>query len=447
MRLPEKPPSKEELNKILSQSSSSSQFDELRPYLNRVNEKYLHWDELQIDSNFKGKDLRQIWALVNLFREFNERSIPINGLILRYVQTPHIEKALHDLDVRVGGKVDLDGHTIAPDLHKKYLINSLMEEAIASSQLEGATTSRIVAKEMLRENRKPRDLSEQMILNNYLTMKLIRDTAQPNQKLTLDIIKAIHKQITANTLENKTWEGVFRTDNEVKVYSREDDQLIHEPPDHTEINKLLTQTCEFINNEPKSYYIHPFVKAIILHYLIGYVHPFNDGNGRTARALFYWYVITQNYDKLEYVAVSTAIKNAPSKYMRAYLYVETDNNDVTYFVNFNLRAIDIALSSFEKYVDKTVNENKKIFETIRHNPALNFRQADIIITLGKSGKPITTYEMQQRYNITYQTARSDLLELTKKQYMSKIQKGKQFYFVLNKEKCMSALADTSKKTV
>jgi len=431
VRLPEKPPSDKETHKLLGQNDIKS-IEELRPYLNIVNSKYLHWDELPMRFKDIKLNLKLLWSYAKLVREFNNRPIRLDTLLLRYVQTPEIEKALHSLDMRVGGKFDFESQMPSTDLKRKYLVNSLMEEAIASSQMEGATTTRVVAKQMLRENRKPRNHSEQMILNNYITMMYIKDNTQPNQLLTLEIIKEIHKRITKDTFENKAYEGAFRTDNEVKVFRGE--QIIYEPPDHSLINRLLEEVCGFANTEPVEFYLHPIIKAIVLHYTIGYIHPFNDGNGRTARALFYWHLISQRYNWLEYVAVSTAIKNAPGKYMRAYLYSETDQNDITYFVKFNLRQLDIALKSFEKYIDKTRSENKNIFEAIKNNPTLNFRQADLIITMSKNDRPLTINEVQERYNITYQTARTDLLGLAKLGYLHKHTRGKQFIFLLDKDK-------------
>ena len=58
---------------------------------------------------------------------------------------------------------------------------------------------------------------------------------------------------------------------------------------------LLNQVCVLANTENGEYFLHPIVKAIAIHYLIGYIHPFYDGNGRTARALFYWYLISQGH--------------------------------------------------------------------------------------------------------------------------------------------------------
>ncbi len=438
MRIPEKPPSDDEFmasGQSMDQDAIRS-IEELRSYLAIVNSEYLHWDELRTRFGNTKLNLKLLWRYATLIREFHNRPINLDGLTLRYVQTPEIEKALHGLDMRVGGKSAFENQIPSIGLQKKYLVNSLMEEAIASSQLEGAVTTRIVAKQMLREKRKPKNLSEQMILNNYITMMYIKDNTQPNQPLTSDFIKEIHKKITKDTLEKIEYEGVFRVDNEVRVLSTDRSQIIYEPPDHHIINNLIEQVCSFANSEPSNFYLHPIIKAVLLHYMIGYIHPFYNGNGRTARALFYWYLISQNYKWLEYVAISTAIKSAPSKYAHAYLYSETDHNDITYFVKFNLRQLDIALKKFEEYIGETMLENKKIFDAIKDNKNLNFRQADVIINLGKNERPITLKEMQERYNITYETARRDLLGLVKLGCLQMNVKGRHFVFLLDKDKCM-----------
>lgn len=438
MRLPENPPSDKEVNEIMASKYDMKRIGELKPYLDIINAQYLHWDELPM--RFRKIDLKFLWSYVSLTRQFTARYIKINGISLRYVQTPQIEKTLHNLDIQIGDKIEVEMQLPSQGLKRKYLRNSLMEEAIASSQLEGAATSRRVAKRMLRENRKPRNHSEQMIVNNYLGMRYIKEHTKPNDALTPELIKDIHKIISKDTLQKKQYEGTFRTDNNVKVWIH--GEVVYQPPDYTLINKLVDEVCTFANTESTEYYLNPIVKAIMIHYMIGYIHPFNDGNGRTARALFYWYLLSQRYDYLEYIAVSTAIKNAPMKYARAYLYCENDHNDVTYFVKFNLRQLEIAVNSFKEYINKTIGENRKIIETIRENPNLDLRQVDIIINMSKNERQITIEEMQEIYDITYQTARASLLDLVKQGYMHKFTIGKQFFFTLDKEKCMSAFNKT-----
>jgi len=439
VKIPKSPPSDEEVNKILAEPADPIKFRELGADLNKINLEYFHWDELQF--RYRPEQAKLLWAFTSIFRQMNARYLPIDPLMLRYVQTPEIEEMLHNTDMAIGNKIDylLEEQVPPQELKKKYLVSSLMEEAISSSQIEGAVTTRAVAKKMLRENRKPRTKSEQMIYNNYFTMKYIKELTQSKTPLSLELIKEIQKRITKDTLDEKTYEGNFRTDNEVGVYDKETNQLIYTPPDYQKIEPLLQKVCDFANGGSTGYYLHPITKAIILHYLIGYLHPFNDGNGRTARALFYWYAISKDYPNLEYIAISMAIKNAPVQYTNAYLYSESDHNDVTYFVKFNLDKIRIAIELFNKYVKRKKQENQKIIQTIRYNKKLNYRQADIVIELCRKEKEVTIEGMQQRYNITYQTARTDLLKLAKFGYLNKFLVGREFLFTPNREKCMAAI--------
>ena len=441
MRIPRTPPSDDEVGKILAEAIDSKKMEGLGSGLNKINSKYFHWQDISL--RYRPEQAQLLWAYTCLFRQMNARYISFGDLKLRYIQTPEIEKMLHYTDMGIGSKMDyfLEEQT-HPELKKKYLVSSLMEEAISSSQLEGAVTTRKVAKRMLRENRKPRNKSEQMIYNNYFTMKYIKDITRSKTPLSWELIKEIQKRITEDTLENKLWSGDFRKDNETGVYALDTGELLHTPSDYKDLENLLQKVCDFANSDPTEYYLHPIIKAIILHYMIGYIHPFYDGNGRTARALFYWYAISQNYTYIEYIAISTAIKNAPIQYTTAYLYSESDHNDVTYFVKFNLDKIRIAMKLFNEYVERKTAENERIIRTIRFNQQLNYRQADILIDLCKKENSTTIEKMQERYNTTYQTARTDLLRLASLGYVIKILVGKQFVFKPDKEKCMAAVSQS-----
>ena len=188
----------------------------------------------------------------------------------------------------------------------RYLISSIMEESIASSQLEGASTTRRIAKEMLKSARKPRTSSEKMILNNYLTARMIKDIKI--KKLTPEFILQIHKKITKETLEDKNFEGKFRESDDIKVIDETSGEVIYHPPKYELVPKLIQKVCDFANNKNSSF-IHPIIKASILHFLIGYIHPFEDGNGRAARSLFYWYLSKEGYWIIEFMSISRVIIN------------------------------------------------------------------------------------------------------------------------------------------
>ena len=129
-----------------------------------------------------------------------------------FVTTSKINKLLYKLDQITGYRnKDLSPLTSAT-IKDQYLMRNLIQEAITSSQLEGAATTREIAKDMIKSARAPRDQNEQMILNNFLTMEKI--LTWKDETLDLDLLLKIHTQITEDTFENASGIGRLRKENE-----------------------------------------------------------------------------------------------------------------------------------------------------------------------------------------------------------------------------------------
>jgi len=119
----------------------------------------------------------------------------------------------------------------------------------------------------------------------------------------------------------------------------------------------LNDTCKFANAKTlNGQFLHPIIKAIVLHFWLAYDHPFEDGNGRTARALFYWSMLSSGYWLFEYVSISTILKTAYAQYAGSYLYTESDENDATYFIVCQLEVMVRAIDKFEKYIATKVHQ-------------------------------------------------------------------------------------------
>jgi Fic family protein len=334
-------------------------------------------------------------------------------------------KSLHKFDLHIGGV--MEGRAVIPqDDRNRYLISSIMEEAIASSQLEGAATTREIAKQMLRTNRKPNTLDEKMILNNYLTIKRVLEIK--DKPFSKELILELHSIVSKDTLELKSNEGKFRDNNNVNVVDGVTGEIFYMPPTCDKLEQLMSDFCEFANHKSEIEFIHPIIKGIILHFLIGYIHPFVDGNGRTARAIFYWYLISQGYWLVEYMSISKIIIRAPAQYAKAYLHCEYDDNDLTYFIEYNLRSMDLALISLQSYIKRKVMEKENLFYLIQ-NENVNERQAELLRGLIVDNKKgFTIKEVQGRFNISYQTARTDLLGLENIGYIKERKFGKRLIF-------------------
>ena len=118
--------------------------------IERVNKDYLYWDKAKYHVP-EGVQPEDFWSAVKLSRSFQFRPLVFPCCSIRFNETLYIQEALHDFDMSFGGTLSSVG-TISDKNRQYYLISSIMEEAIASSQMEGAVTTRKVAKEMLRKN-------------------------------------------------------------------------------------------------------------------------------------------------------------------------------------------------------------------------------------------------------------------------------------------------------
>jgi Fic family protein len=323
-------------------------------------------------------------------------------------------RSLHYVDQRCSGEIATPAVvTTDEQARQHYLVNSLMEEAIRSSQLEGATTSRNVAKEMLRSGRLPQDRSERMILNNYRALQFIRDVGR---RLTPDIVFELHRILTDGTLDNPDGAGRLQAPGEERVAVFFDEQLVHNPPPAEQLPTRLRALCDFANaGEQSALFVHPVVRAILLHFWLAYDHPFEDGNGRTARALFYWYMRTRGYWLVEYLSISRILRNAPSKYARSFLLTETDEGDVTYFIDYQLNVIRRAVQELHRYLARKADEVKSVEVLLSRSVIFNHRQLALLsYALRKPEAVFTLRTHAESHGVTHETARLDLLPLTQK---------------------------------
>jgi Fic family protein len=415
MRTPETAPDFAQIAQTLQPETIRWVADNVAPL---VGGRYLHWDDLRYRTHSAGVSREAWWASVVLGRNSMLQTLPLHdkwGKPFKFATPSPVLIDLHHIDRDAAGQIhSAAGEPIRED-PKRYLISSLIEEAITSSQLEGASTTRQVAASMLRSGRKPRDHSEQMIFNNFTAMEHLRSIK--HDALTPKHVLELHRILTEETLDDPSDAGRLRQANDIKVVDPRDGTVLHEPPCYTELPERLGRLCAFANaDETAIPFVHPVLRAIILHFMIGYDHPFADGNGRTARALFYWSVAKSGYWLMEYTSISHIIRRAPAKYMRAYLHTETDGNDTTYFLIHQLSTIRKAIVALHEYLDRKSREQKETEKLLSASRKLrskfNHRQVALLThALRNTGIGYRVDAHQRSHNVVYQTARNDLLGL------------------------------------
>lgn len=376
-------------------------------FLRSTDDRYFYWDELKYRKTLPFPDsLEKTWSLIKLHRQGSYKSLKFGNRDFYYNVTETIQKNLHEFDLKlIGG---LYKSPITQYDKAEYLKSSVLEEAIASSQVEGAATTTKVAFEMLKSERKPRTESEQMIFNNLRAIKFI--TSELDKNLDFEFIIEIHKIMTANT-GAEYCSGAFRT-KPIFVQDHVDGEIAHTPPDAGLVGDFMQNLCDFANSEKP--FIHPIIKASIIHFMFGFIHPFLDGNGRTARALFYWFLLKKDYSLIKNISISRAILNSRIQYDKAFLKTENDDNDMTYFINYSIKSLRVAFESLINYRDKKKleAENSNLIAYKLLDKGLNKRQADLVSHLySKEDAHVNISSYSARHEVVRQTARKDLNEL------------------------------------
>jgi Fic family protein len=392
--------------------------------------RYFHWDKLIRYTPPAGLTHEEWWFGLKITRNPLYKSIPLRdkrGQQFQFLVTDPIPEQLHHIDLGAGGQIGIPEPVTNPETRDQYYVSSLIEEAITSSQLEGATTTREVAEEMLRSARPPRDHSERMILNNFLTMQHIGKLK--DKPLTKALVFELHRLMTDQTLSNPSAAGRFRQEKENIFVAGASGEVFHFPPPAEELEERMATMCDFANGKTPEYFVHPVLRSIILHFWLAYDHPFVDGNGRTARALFYWSMLHYGFWLCEYISISRIILKAPAQYGRAFLYTETDDNDLTYFILHQIDVIRRALDELHKYIETKVAKLKSVERELRSMVLFNHRQRALISHALRHPHYQYTIEGHKRsHNVVYQTARTDLLTLKEQGILEARKVGKIWYF-------------------
>ncbi|MBR3521021.1 MAG: Fic family protein [Prevotella sp.] len=384
--------------------------------VDKVNADYEYWDKAKYKKLPEGFTPQMLWTYVKASRL--RSAIPVwSKYGINLCVTSQMQRLCHEFDMKFGSFWEVEGDSQSAE-KKYYLSSSLMEEAIYSSKMEGASTTRIVAKDMLRKKKSPQNKSQQMIVNNYNTIQYIVEHKE--QPLTEELLLTIHRLMTEKTLDNPEDAGRFRTNDKVVVADMVEGDIIYTPPSFQEIPEFVESLCIFFNNDNPRTFIHPIIRGIIVHFMLAFMHPFVDGNGRTARALFYWYMLKEGYKLTEYMSISRVIAKSKTNYEKAFRYVENDDNDMGYFVAYNLGALEKSFQQLRDYIQRKQRE-KRAASLFMMAGNINQRQALILQRLKEEPDTIfTVKDVQEQFSVSSMTARKDLTDLVQQGYLTEI---------------------------
>jgi Fic family protein len=381
-----------------------------------INATYPYYNKAKYKFKEAGLDPIAGWKALKMLRQGFSNALPFS-IYTTYNKSIEMESLLHYLDKETCGSLESDGpHPYSS--RSKLIVSALFEEAYASSTLEGAITTRDVAKELIRTNRKPRDKSESMILNNYRAMEMIRNNR--NQDLTLELLFELHEIVGVGTMDQGEADTYRNEKQKIVVMDAVTGEQIHIPPSADSVPRLMNELITFFNQKqdfPSSSgkpFHHPILRASIVHFMIGYIHPFADGNGRVGRSLFYWHMLRNNYWIIEYLAISQVILKSKNSYYKAFQETELDSNDLTYFLKYHTEALVKALKRMKEYLEKKKRENGSDLNAYIDKFNITMREAKLFVQIQKSNRNWMVKDVQQELDISPNTAKKALVALEEK---------------------------------
>ncbi|MBQ4553181.1 MAG: Fic family protein [Clostridia bacterium] len=295
--------------------------------------------------------------------------------------------------------------------------NAVIDEAVFSSMIEGAFTSREEAAKFIRNRKQPANKSEHMIKNNYdaLTYALEHLNEPITEQTIIEIARIVTRNAAEVAVESYRAEPVYVTGRETVVYT---------PPEAKKVPAMMRALVQFIQTSE----LHPVLKACIAHFYFVYVHPFGDGNGRTARALSYMMLIQSGYEFFRYFSISNLVSDERGKYYRSMVNVEEDDGDMTYFIDFYSSMLSRSVIKMEDHLTHHVLAEQRLKE-LQARGDLNSRQlAGAKWLLEGTGGSVTVETWKKRYKVVQETARRDLMKLCDIGVLTKAMEGRKAVF-------------------
>lgn len=362
--------------------------------------------------------ISELWPELQKARRAEARELPLcdaNGTTYWWVLTESITNQAEE----VIALARRDFVFSSPEFEELFH-QAVLDEAVYSSVIEGAFTTKQEAREFIDNHREPKNKSEQMVKNNYDALTYVLEHI--DAPITEQTIFDIYALVTKNTLDENVPMNAYR--NVGVVVQSAHGEIVHTAPNHEEVPALMASLFNFITSNE----LPPIIKACVAHFYFVYVHPFADGNGRTARALSYMMLLQSGYDFFRYFSISSVIAEERGKYYHAIKSVEDDDNDMTYFINYYTAMLARAIKAMDGRIIKkaTIEQRLSQYADLLSTNDRLLPGVKWIMESNKAG--VSVEEWRNKFGIVHETARQDLFKLERAEFVKRNTNRRKFIF-------------------
>ncbi|ODS34362.1 MAG: filamentation induced by cAMP protein Fic [Candidatus Scalindua rubra] len=303
--------------------------------------------------------------------------------------------------------------------------DALIKSAHSSTAIEG----NILSLEEVRNLAAGRDIiarrkDKQEVLNYLEALEKIPEFAKKNQFLSTDLLN-IHMIVTKDTLDNPNDEGVFRN-RQVVVGNRITGEILFMPPPTEQVPKMVDVFFEWFNS-PETNEIDAVIEAGIMHYEIARIHPFIDGNGRTARVMATLVLYRRGFDVKRFFALDDYYDHNRRAYYAALKSVDQNTLNITGWLEYFTDGVAVSIEEVKKKVIGLSKDIKALKE--KGQIALTERQMRIVERIIEKGK-ITNREIREMFELSDEAVRKEIAKLTKMEVLKGKGKGRSVYYIL-----------------
>ncbi len=172
---------------------------------------------------------------------------------------------------------------LSKSMANKLRKNSKKKSSYASNKIEGNPLSEKQVDEVIdNDERKHFMKPEQEVRNYFLALNFLEEKIKKKEKLSKQLILDVQKLVEKGASKEKIGlRGPMPPGVLFAVYDSQTGRPDYIPPEYCDIPALLDELVEYVNTTDD----HPLIVAAVVHYQLVTIHPFEDGNGRTARLL------------------------------------------------------------------------------------------------------------------------------------------------------------------
>jgi len=260
---------------------------------------------------------------------------------------------------------------------------------------------------------------------NYLSVLENIDKLTNGDNITEKILLDIHKMLTQGTLENPSDCGVYRN-HYVVVANRLTGEVIFKPPLNKEVPALVRALIEWLNSSDAKE-LDPVIKAGIAHYEFVRIHPFVDGNGRTARVLATLILYLKGFDTKQFFCLDDYYDSDRQAYYRVLQSVDQKTLDLTNWLEYFIEGVNVSILAVKERIARLSSERLK--RTKKGQIALTERQMRIVEFLTQNER-IAIGDISKMFKITRQAALKEISKLVDLNVVKLSGKGRGARYVL-----------------